>query len=160
MLSIRFLCWATSVRRLAGAACLPFRCVYSVALAYPDLPRMNSLRLDQCPICGQRSLVRRKRSLAEKFRHAAIYRCSSCRFEAAVPLTVLYPQLSRVARCPHCSSTQLRVLARRDPIEKKYLGPLSTLWGWLGAPLLYCPFCRIQFHDFRRRSDGQNDTIA
>lgn len=121
---------------------------------------MTSLRLDQCPICGARAMKRRKRSLAERFRHAAIYRCAACRFEAAVPLTVLYPQLSRIARCPRCSSTELRVLARRDPIERMYRGPLSTLWRWLGAPILYCPFCRLQFHDFRPRAGSNGDTIA
>lgn len=103
---------------------------------------------------------RRKRSFAERFRHAAIYRCQNCRFEAAVPLEVLYPQLSRVARCPHCSSTELRLLARRDPIERMYHGPLSTLWRWLGAPILYCPFCRLQFHDFRPRMGSEGDRIA
>ncbi|MCS7041264.1 MAG: hypothetical protein N2036_00385 [Bryobacteraceae bacterium] len=125
-------------------------------MAYPDLPKMTSLRLDQCPVCGSRSLVRRKRSLAERLRHAAVYRCTFCRFEASVPLTVLYPQLSRIARCPRCSSTALRVLARRDPIERLYRGPLSMLWALLGAPILYCPFCRLQFYDFRPRIDGEN----
>jgi DNA-directed RNA polymerase subunit RPC12/RpoP len=105
-------------------------------------------------------MKRRKRSLIERFRHAAIYRCAACRFEAAVPLTALYPQLSRIARCPRCSTTELRVLARRDPIERMYRGPLSTLWRWLGAPILYCPFCRLQFHDFRPRMRGDGDTIG
>lgn len=105
-------------------------------------------------------MKRRKRSLAERFRYAAILRCSECQFEAALPLTLLYPQLSRIARCPRCSSTELRLLARRDPIERMYRGPLSMLWRWLGAPLLYCPFCRLQFYDFRPRVGNHGDTIA
>jgi predicted RNA-binding Zn-ribbon protein involved in translation (DUF1610 family) len=120
---------------------------------------MAAILLHQCPVCGSKTLVRRRRTLAEKFRHAAIYRCPGCRFEAAVPITLVYPQFSRVARCPHCGTTDLRVLAKRDPIEKTYRGPLSTLWGWLGAPLLYCRFCRLQFYDFRERFLLDSDTI-
>lgn len=71
----------------------------------------------------------------------------------------MYPQLSRTARCPHCGTADLRVLAKRDAIEKMYRGPLSTLWRWLGAPLLYCRFCRLQFHDFRERLTREGDTI-
>lgn len=134
--------------------------MYIDPLAYPDLPEMTSLRIDQCPVCGRDALARRKRTWLEKFRHAAIYRCHACRFEAAVPLTVLYPQLSPVARCPSCSSTALRVLAKRDRIERLYRGPLSTLWGWMGAPLLYCQFCRLQFYDFRPRVRAEGDRIA
>jgi DNA-directed RNA polymerase subunit RPC12/RpoP len=134
--------------------------VYIVALAYPDLPEMTSLRLDQCPICGGTTFLRRKRTFLEKFRHAAIYRCTACRFEASVPLTVLYPQLSSLARCPHCSTIHLKVLAKRDPIERMYHGPLSTIWRWMGAPLLYCPHCRLQFHDFRRRAEARRDRIG
>lgn len=104
-------------------------------------------------------MVRRKRVWSERFRHAAIYRCPSCRFEAAAPLGVAYPQLSTVARCPRCGGPDLRVLAKRDPIEKLYRGPLSTLWRLLGAPLLYCRPCRLQFFDFRRRLIVDGDTI-
>lgn len=121
---------------------------------------MAAIQLQQCPVCGQKPLVRRRRTLLEKFRHAAVYRCPTCRFEAAAPLSLAYPQLSPIARCPHCGTTDLRVLARRDPIEKTYRGPLSRLWGLLGAPLLYCRFCRLQFYDFRERLTVNGDTIA
>lgn len=124
-----------------------------------SLAEMAAIQLQQCPVCGLKNLVRRKRSFLERFRHAAIYRCPVCRFEAAAPLTLLYPQLSRFARCPRCGTPELRVLPRRDPIEKTYRGPLSTLWGWLGAPLLYCRACRLQFYDFRQRLAGNGDTI-
>lgn len=120
---------------------------------------MAAIQLQQCPVCGQKPLVRRKRTFLERFRHAAIYRCPICRFEASAPLTVVYPQLSRTARCPHCATTELIVLARRDPIERMYRGPLSTLWRWLGAPLLYCRYCRLQFHDFRKRLSSNGDRI-
>jgi DNA-directed RNA polymerase subunit RPC12/RpoP len=121
---------------------------------------MAAIQLQQCPVCGHKPLVRRKRTFWEKFRHAAVYRCPSCRFEAAAPITVAYPQFSTIARCPHCGGTDLRVLPKRDPIEKMYRGPLSTLWRWMGAPLLYCRFCRLQFYDFRQRMDSGGDTIA
>ncbi len=120
---------------------------------------MAAIQLQQCPVCGARELVRRRRTLFEKFRFAAVYRCPYCRFEAAAPITLVYPQLSTIARCPHCGTTDLRVLAKRDPIERTYRGPLSTLWGWLGAPLLYCRLCRLQFHDFRQRFSANGDTI-
>lgn len=121
---------------------------------------MAAIQLQQCPVCGHRPLIRRKRTLLEKIRYAAVYRCPGCRFEAAAPLSLAYPQLSRIARCPHCGTTELRVLARRDRIEKTYRGPLSRLWRLLGAPLLYCRFCRLQFYDFRERLTQDGDTIA
>lgn len=57
--------------------------------------------------------------------------------------------LSRVARCPECSNTALRVLPCRDHVERLFRHPLSYLQKFLKAPLLYCPFCRLQFYDRR-----------
>jgi hypothetical protein len=57
--------------------------------------------------------------------------------------------LSRIARCPECGNSALGVQPCRDPIERLFRHPLSYLQKFLAAPLLYCPFCRLQFYDSR-----------
>lgn len=100
---------------------------------------------------------RRRRGLVERFFHAAVYRCPGCGHEAPVSQLVVYPVLSFTARCPRCSNLRLKQLDKRDRIEKLYPNPLSRLQRWLGAPILYCQFCRLQFYDFRRRNQAATD---
>lgn len=106
-----------------------------------------------CPNCREARLVRRRRSFIERIFHAAVYFCPKCRIEAPVSQVAVYPHLSLTARCPRCSNTHLRRLKKRDQIEKLYLNPVSRAQQWLGAPLLYCRYCRLQFYDFRRCHD-------
>ncbi len=56
---------------------------------------------------------------------------------------------SRTARCPECSNTALRVQLCPDPVERLLRHPLSYFQKVLKAPLLYCPYCRLQFYDWR-----------
>lgn len=97
---------------------------------------------------------RRRRGFLERFVHAAVYSCPVCRHEAPVSQVAVYPVLSTVARCPRCSNANLKELEKRDHIEKMYRNPISRIQQWLGAPLLYCRFCRLQFYDLRPRRNG------
>lgn len=55
------------------------------------------------------------------------------------------------ASCPDCGAMDLQKFSKRDHIERMFRWPHSVVQGWLGAPLLYCKYCRLQFHDFRPR---------
>lgn len=104
-----------------------------------------------CPACGQARMRRRRRGFLERFVHAAVYFCPVCLHEAPVSQVAVYPVFSTIARCPRCSNPRLKKLDKRDRIEKLYGNPSSRMQQWLGAPLLYCQFCRLQFYDLRRR---------
>ena len=104
-----------------------------------------------CPACGQARMRRRRRGFLERFVHAAVYFCPVCLHEAPVSQVAVYPVFSTIARCPRCSNPRLKQLDKRDHIEKLYRNPISRIQRWLGAPLLYCQFCRLQFYDFRRQ---------
>ncbi len=95
---------------------------------------------------------RRRRGLWERLFHAAVYCCPECGHEEQVSQVVVYPVLSLTARCPRCSNPRLKKLGKRDHIEHLYRNPLSMMQRWLGAPILYCAYCRLQFYDLRRRS--------
>lgn len=110
-----------------------------------------------CPACGEARMRRRRRGFFERFVHAAVYFCPVCGHEVPVSQAAVYPILSRVARCPRCSNTRLKQFEKRDHIEKLYGNPVSRIQEWLGAPLLYCSFCRLQFYDFRRRADSSSE---
>ncbi|MBI4889187.1 MAG: hypothetical protein HY821_01095 [Acidobacteria bacterium] len=88
----------------------------------------------------------------ERLFHAAVYYCPECGREEQVSQLAVYPALSLTARCPRCSNPRLKKLDKRDHIEHIYRNPVSTIQRWLGAPILYCSYCRLQFYDFRHRS--------
>jgi DNA-directed RNA polymerase subunit RPC12/RpoP len=91
--------------------------------------------------------------LLEKFYLAAIFMCRDCGREHTVNFLGIWPHLSLVARCPRCGTRRLRQLKKIDHIETMYKNPLSRLQKFIGAPLLYCFRCRLQFYDYRRREN-------
>ena len=38
-----------------------------------------------------------------------------------------------------------------DHIDPMYKNPLSYLQKWFGARVHWCPFCRLQFYDLRKK---------
>jgi DNA-directed RNA polymerase subunit RPC12/RpoP len=83
--------------------------------------------------------------------------CRDCGREQPVTFFGISPHLSMVARCPRCGTRRLRKLKRIDKIESMYRNPISRLQQFIGAPLLYCFRCRLQFYDFRRREGEAED---
>lgn len=59
--------------------------------------------------------------------------------------------LSKTARCPRCGQSDLQKFSRPDPIEGMAQNPFRLVQRLLGAPLLYCAICRLQFYDLRKR---------
>ncbi|MBI4874995.1 MAG: hypothetical protein HY822_10230 [Acidobacteria bacterium] len=55
-------------------------------------------------------------------------------------------------RCPRCWGGDVHRFEELDEIERLYRNPISLLQALFGAPLYWCPFCRLQFYDFRKRA--------
>ena len=108
-----------------------------------------------CPICKSNHFHRRHRSFAERLRYAAIYECEKCHCLDLESHLEYFPMLSLVARCPECANTALRVQPCLDPVDRLYRNPFSFFQKFLGAPLLFCSPCRLQFYDWRRRQKPQ-----
>ena len=107
-----------------------------------------------CSLCGD-EMRRTQRSFLERLRFIAIYTCRSCGSKEGVSrLHAL--KISRYARCPECHSTRLRVLKRRDRIDRFIRNPFRLAQSILGARLYHCPGCRLQFHDLRYLEKGTN----
>jgi hypothetical protein len=57
---------------------------------------------------------------------------------------------SRHTHCIQCGSSLVSRLPRRDRIEAMSKHLLSTVFRLLGAPIVHCPACRLQYYDWRR----------
>ena len=54
------------------------------------------------------------------------------------------------AKCPECYRGHgLKRQGRPDPVDRMSKSWLSRIGGMFGAPLYWCSFCRLQFHDVR-----------
>jgi hypothetical protein len=80
--------------------------------------------------------------------YVAVYRCRNCERFVRIRKWTL-PRLSLRRCCPKCGSAKLHRLRKRDRIETFSRNPFSLLQMLLGAPLWWCPLCRLQFYDFR-----------
>lgn len=67
-----------------------------------------------------------------------------------VPRPFLY-LLSFHSCCPKCGNVDLKILNERDGVDEMSSNPLSFIQRFLGAPLHWCQFCRLQFYDYRPR---------
>lgn len=56
---------------------------------------------------------------------------------------------SRHTRCIQCGTHNVYRLAKRDRIDWMSKNPVSWLFRLIGAPLVKCPACRLQFYDWR-----------
>lgn len=104
-----------------------------------------------CPGCGGSRMLRRKRTLIERFRFGAVYICVECKQIHRMDMARRHPMLSLHACCPRCGTSELRTFSRIDKIESLYKNPLSRIQRWFGATLWYCQWCRLQFFDCRKR---------
>ena len=99
-------------------------------------------------------MQRSRRKPLERLVIAQAYRCAECR--SRVRVTKWRSLLDRrYVCCPRCKGHDVQVLPRIDPVEHLDRHLHRFVHKWLGAPLFYCRFCRLQFFDRRPRSkDG------
>lgn len=104
-----------------------------------------------CGECGSTRMLRKRRSLAERFRYGAVYICADCNQIQQIDMSRRHPMLSLHACCPRCGTSELKKFGKIDHIEALYRNPVSRIQRLFGAPILYCQWCRLQFFDFRPR---------
>jgi len=80
--------------------------------------------------------------------HFSLRNSSSLKGVAAI-LGASTPE-SPFATCPDCGTTQVRVQARRDKIDRMSRVPWSSIQRFFGGKLYYCRSCRLQFYDCRK----------
>ncbi len=102
-----------------------------------------------CRSCGGRT-HRIHRKMSERFRYAAAFRCSQCDSLQYEDQWYLF-LLGKTSRCPNCGSYRVRKLRAVDKIDRMYKNPLSYWQKFLGAELFWCPGCRLQYYDLRKR---------
>jgi len=105
----------------------------------------------KCFQCGSR-LRRIHRTLTERFRYSAVYRCPECEEKRVEDQWFLF-FLGKVSRCPYCGTHRLQKLRRIDHIDPMYRNPISYFQKFFGAELHRCSFCRLQFYDCRGIAD-------
>src|ERR1035437_214978 len=116
----------------------------------------------QCPKCKSEHVYREHRTRADRWRYAAVFKCSDCHHRIGIShvkilsrLSLAYfipaPWITSHARCPKCGNMQLQVYRNRDYVEGYEDNLLRTIQRLLGAPLCYCWDCRLQFYDLRPR---------
>ena len=120
-----------------------------------ELPRVGNLgykelHMGQCVTCGG-TLIRVRRSIRERFVFHAVRKCKNCGRRETQDQWFLF-LFSGTSRCPRCGSFRVEKLRGVDHIDPMYKNPLSYWQKYLGGNLHWCPFCRLQFYDLRRRA--------
>ena len=120
-----------------------------------DLPRVGNVgykraHVQNCVSCGG-VLIRVRRTFRQKFIYHAVLKCKKCGRREARDQWYLF-LFGRKSRCPRCGSFRVEKLRGVDHIDPMYKNPLSYLQKFFGAGLHWCPFCRLQFYDLRKKS--------
>jgi len=103
-----------------------------------------------CLTCGG-DLMRVRRTFGQKFIYHAILKCKKCGSRETRDQWFLF-LLGGKSRCPRCGSYRVEKLRGIDHIDAMYKNPLSYFQKFLGGNLHWCPFCRLQFYDLRKKS--------
>jgi len=96
-------------------------------------------------------MVQKRLTLCERLQYARIEECPQCECQRIQAYADRYPVFSFSARCPKCGTPDLRVRRTLDHIDPLYRNPISLIQKYLGAAVLYCVDCRLQFYDLRPR---------
>ena len=110
----------------------------------------------QCVSCGG-ELVRLKRTIGQKFVYHAVLKCRKCGRREIRDQWFLF-LFGRKSRCPRCGSFRVEKLRGIDHIDPMYKNPFSYLQKFLGGNLHWCPFCRLQFYDVRKKTPSVKRT--
>ena len=103
-----------------------------------------------CLTCGG-DLIRVRRTFREKFVYHSVLKCKKCGGRETRDQWFLF-LVGRKSRCPRCGSFRVEKLRGIDHIDPMYKNPLSYFQKFFGGSLHWCPFCRLQFYDLRKKS--------
>ena len=92
---------------------------------------------------------RSHRTLLERLKYFAAYRCQRCHLRVRTTYLEMLPALKHVSS-PKCGWYDLSVLGSRDRIDRLTRNPLRLLLRFIGGRLYHCEHCRFQFYDLRR----------
>ena len=105
--------------------------------------------MSNCVSCGG-ALIRIRRTFRQKFIYHAVLKCKKCGRRELRDQWYLF-LFGTKSRCPRCGSFRVEKLRGLDHIDPMYKNPLSYLQKFFGANLHWCPFCRLQFYDLRKK---------
>ena len=103
-----------------------------------------------CASCGG-ALIRVPRTFRERFVYHAVLKCRKCGEREFRDQWFLF-LFGRKSRCPRCGSFRVEKLRGIDHIDPMYKNPISYLQKFFGGSLHWCPFCRLQFYDLRKKA--------
>ena len=103
----------------------------------------------KCVQCGA-AMSRVRRSFFERFKYFSMYTCRKCGAKEQQDQWFLF-LFSKCSRCPRCGTYGVLRLRSMDKIDPMYKNPISRVQKYFGAPIHWCPFCRLQFYDLRKR---------
>jgi hypothetical protein len=108
--------------------------------------------MPQCPQCA-RHLMRRHRTSLQKLIYSDVFRCPDCdtpvvRFRSFLGV---HPHFlfSRYTHCIQCGTPSVYKTAKRDRIDSLTKNPFGRIQQLLGAPVIKCLACRLQYYDWR-----------
>jgi hypothetical protein len=109
--------------------------------------------------CGscRGALVRVRRTFLQRFAYHAVFFCKSCGRSESLDQWYLF-LFGRTSRCPRCGSFKVEKLRGVDHIDPMYKNPLSYFQKYFGAAVHWCPFCRLQFYDLRKKGPSAKRT--
>ena len=118
--------------------------------------------LSKCS-CG-RSLTRVHRSVLQRLLYSGAYRCKGCgrtSFRMHRWIFATYGSVScGHSRCIYCGGSRVHRVHKNDRVDSFSRHPLSVLLGLFFAPVVKCPSCRVQFHDFRKPLEPHSAHIS
>ena len=113
--------------------------------------------------CG-RGLIRMHRSVLQRLLYSGAYRCKGCGRKSFRMQRWIFATYHSVfcghSRCVNCGGNRVHRVSKRDRIDSLSRHPLSILLGLFFAPLVKCPSCRLQFHDFRKPLEPHSAHIS
>ena len=124
-------------------------CLLSISAVFYGL---GALFMPKKCSCGH-GFIRVHRTRFQRLLYSDVYQCKHCGQIArtlhrwmGVTFRIVF---SLHGQCTRCGGDRVHRMDRRDSVDGFSKHPLSLVQGLFFAPILKCPHCRLQFHDFR-----------
>jgi len=115
--------------------------------------------MQTCRHCGG-TLARIRRKFYQRAFFQSIFNCKSCNRVETQDRWFLFP-FGKLSSCPKCGSLHVEKMRAVDRIDRMYHNPFSYIQKFFGADLHWCPLCRLQFYDHRKKiPSGKSAKLA